>query len=182
METRSGKKTKAWLFGLSAGVVMCILLYLFYKGGVELYLSNTARLGYLAIIAIAVMAGLRQKKLNGGYLSLREGLKAVFTVFALGLLLLTIFSHILLSYIDVPFGDATTQLSIQRYVDFMKRTGASESRIEEYIKTANDPKNNTLMAALLSYCFTCVIFFVVSLIIAAIIRKKKPPFENSFNQ
>ena len=148
METTSGKSTTGLLFGLIAGVVMCIFLYLFYKGGIELYLSNTARLGYVAIIAIAVLAGLRQKKLNGGHLSMSEGLKVVFTVFALGLLLLTLFSHILLSYIDVPFGDASTKLSIERYVAYMKSTGATESQIEEYVKNANDPKNNTLMAAL----------------------------------
>ncbi|NII28912.1 DUF4199 domain-containing protein [Pseudoflavitalea sp. X16] len=182
METTSRKSATGPLFGLIAGVVMCGFIFILYKGGLQLYMSNTARAGYVAIIAIAVIAGLREKKRNGGYLSLSEGLKVIFMVFALGSLLQTVFTHILLSYVDVPFGEASKQLSIERYVAFMKSTGASESQVEDYIKNANDPKNDTFMATLLSYCIFCIGYFVVSLIIAAIIRKKRPPFENSFNQ
>lgn len=181
-ETPSGKNATGPIFGLIAGVVMSAFIFILYKGGIQLYLSNTARLGYVAIIALAVAAGLRERKLNGGYLSMSEGLKVVFTVFALGSLMQTIFTHILLAYIDLPFGEATKQVSIERYVAFMKNTGASESQVEDYIKNANDPKNDTFMATLLSYCIFCIGYFVVSLIIAAIIRKKRPPFENSFNR
>lgn len=182
METTSKRPSVAWTMGLIAGLVMCLITLCLYLGGVEFYLSSLAWSGYLVIIAIAVISGLRQKKLNGGYLSMGEGLKAVFMVFALGFLLQTLFAHILFNYIDVPFRDALTQAGMEKAEAFMKRMGASESQIEEAMKNANDPKNNTLLSALLSYCISCVIFFVISLIIAAIIRKKRPPFENSFNQ
>jgi hypothetical protein len=122
------------------------------------------------------------KKMNGGYLSLSEGLRTVFLVFALGFLLQTLFTYVLFNYIDVPFRDALTQAGMKKAESLMKRLGASENQIEEAMKNANDPKNNSFGNTLLSYAVLCVIFFIISLIIAAIIRKKKPAFENSFNQ
>lgn len=179
METTSKRSGVAWTMGLIAGLLMCLFTLCLYLGGVALFMGSIAWSGYLIIIAIAVIAGLRQKKLNGGYLTLGEGLKTVFMVFALGFLLQTLFSYILFNYIDVPFRDALTQAGMEKAEAFMKRMGASESQIEDAMKNASDPKNNTFFSTLLSYAVTCVIFFVISLIIAAIIRKKRPPFENS---
>lgn len=179
METTPKKPGVAWTMGLIAGLLMCLFTLCLYLGGVQLFMSSIAWSGYLIIIAMAVIAGVRQKRLNGGYLSMGEGLKTVFMVFALGFLLQTLFSYILFNYIDVPFRDALTQAGMEKAEAFMKRMGASESQIEEAMKNASDPKNNTFFSTLLSYAVTCVIFFVISLIIAAIIRKKRPPFENS---
>lgn len=182
MDTTTNNNSIAWIMGLIAGLVMCLITLFLYLGGVEMFLSGLAWLGYLVIIAIAVIGGLRHRKLNGGYLSFAEALRTVFLIFALGFLLQTLFTYVLFNYIDVPFRDALTQAGMDKAEEMMKRLGASESQIEEARKNANDPNNNSLGRTLLSYAFLCIFFFIISLIIAAIIRKKKPPFENSFNQ
>ncbi|WP_315814306.1 DUF4199 domain-containing protein [Paraflavitalea speifideaquila] len=159
METTSKNNSSVgWVYGLIAGLAMVVFTLLMYIGGVEAYMGSQAYLGYLVIIAIAVLGGLRQKKLNGGYLSMSEGLKVVFTIFALGFLLQTIFSHILLNYIDVSFRDALTQAGIEKMIEIMKRFGASQSNIDEAIKKANDPQNNSFFGILFNYCIVCVIF------------------------
>jgi hypothetical protein len=182
MQPTTKNNSIAWTMGLIAGLVMCVFTLCLYRGGVQLFMSGFAWSGYLIITGIAVFAGLRHKKMNGGYLSLSEGLRTVFLVFALGFLLQTLFTYVLFNYIDVPFRDALTQAGMKKAESLMKRLGASENQIEEAMKNANDPKNNSFGNTLLSYAVLCVIFFIISLIIAAIIRKKKPAFENSFNQ
>jgi hypothetical protein len=172
----------ALTYGLIAGIALCIFNLLLYLGGVKYFLSPVSMVGYLVITTIAVLAGLRQKKMNGGLLSTSEALKVVFMVFALGFLLQTFFNFILLNYIDVPFREALAQASAEKAAEYLKKWGMSESQIDDAIKNATDPKNYSLGNQFLGYSVMCIVSFIISIIIALIIRKKRPPFENSFNQ
>lgn len=181
-KANSNSTTTALTYGLIGGIVLCIFNLLLYLGGVKYFLSPVSMVGYLLITTIAVLAGLQQKKQEGGFLSTNDALKVVFMVFALGFLLQTFFNFILLNFIDVPFREALAQASAEKAAEYLKKWGMSESQIEEATKNATDPKNYSLGSQFLGYAVMCIVSFIVSLIIALIIRKKKPPFENSFNQ
>lgn len=170
------------IYGLLGGLIMSIFLLLLYVGGVSYFMSAVAWLGYLIIITIAVLAGVRQKKLNGGYLSFGEALKVVFTVFALAFLIQTIFSYVLLNYVDTSFRDNLTQATLVKTEEMLKKFGASESQIEEAVKRASEQDSYSFKNIALGYGMMCILFFLISLIIAAVIKKKPQPFENSFNQ
>jgi hypothetical protein len=181
MEPTPVKNTGLW-FGLIAGLVMVIYTLCLYLAGVDYFLGKIAWLGYILIITMAVWAGLRQKKANGGFLAFGEALKVVFMVFALGFLMQTLFSYVLFNYIDTGFRDALTQATLQKTEEFMKAFGATDQQIDKAMSEAGKKDNYSFGNVLLGYGIWCIVFFIVSLIIAAIIKKKKPPFENSFNQ
>jgi len=169
-------------YGLIAGLLMIVISLVLYLGGVKMFLSPVAYLSYLVIITIAVLAGLRQKKLNGGYIEFSEALKVVFSVFAIGFLMQIAFMFVLLNYIDIPFREALAQETIEATISMMKRMGVSESTIEDAMKADAGADNYSIGKMLLGYAIWCIVFFIVSLIIAAIIKRKKPVFDNSFNQ
>jgi hypothetical protein len=176
------RKNVGLTYGLIGGLALSVYFILMYLGGVEFFMGPLSWLGYVIIIVIAVLAGLKQRKLNGGSLEFGEALKVVFLVFALGFLLQTITSHILFNYIDVPFKDAMTQKALEKTEDLLKRFGASQDQIDKALEDAAKRDSFSIKSQLLGYGVTCILFFLVSLIIAAIIKRKPAPFENSFNQ
>jgi hypothetical protein len=170
-------------FGFIAGVALVLFNVGLYLGGMTVYMSPMAWLGYLIVGGMAVWAGTRLKKRQGGFLSFGEGFRVVFAVFALSFLLLTLFNFILFNYLDIPFRDAYSTAVADKTTELLKSMKAPEDNIEEYRKGLMDPAGYKLSNLLMSFAMLCMIAFLpVSLIIALIMRKKKPPFENSFNQ
>jgi hypothetical protein len=180
MENRKSNTTL--MYGVIGGLALSVFLLVLYLIGTSAFLSPAAWIGYIVIITIAVLAGLRQRKLNGGYIEFAEALKIVFGVFALSFLIQTIFSYILLNYIDVPFRDALTQATMDRTEEFMKRMGMSADEIDKALTEAGKTDPSSIKNTALGYGISLIVFFIISLIIAAIIKRKAPVFDNSFNQ
>ncbi len=84
MET---KKTNVGLtYGLICGLASVVFGLVLYLGGVKWFVNPIAYFGFAIPIIIAVLAGLKQKSLQGGYLEFAEALKVVFTTFVIGAL------------------------------------------------------------------------------------------------
>lgn len=169
-------------YGLIAGLAVVVLSLLLYTGGVDMFLSPVAYLGYVIMIVFAVLAAKKDKKENGGYLEFAQALKVTFTVFALALLLQTIFSYLLLNYIDTGFRDALMQATMDKVESFMKQLGTPQSEIDKALDSAAEQDPNSIKSQVMGYAIWCIVFFIVSLIISAIVKKNKPVFENDFNQ
>lgn len=169
-------------FGFIAGVALVLFNVGIYLGGIKLYMSPFAFLGYLIVGGAALWAALRVKRQQGGVLSLGQGFRVIFAVFALSFLLLTLFNYILFNYIDIPFRDDYSKALAEDWAKTLQKMKAPEEQIEEYQKNILDPEGYSLSSLLMNFALQCMMFFPVSLIIALILRKKKPPFENSFNQ
>ena len=114
METPENKASVARNYGLIAGLIITLVALLQYLGGLDMYLSPVGYISYLVIITMAVLAALKVRKANEGFLEFSEALKTTFTVVALALLLQTIFTYILMNFIDVPFKQALTEETINR--------------------------------------------------------------------
>jgi hypothetical protein len=170
-------------YGLIGGIAMIVYTLCLYLAGIESFMNfGLAFLVYAIIITIAVLAGVKQRKLQGGYISFAEALKPVFLTFVLAFLLSTIFNYVLLNYIDTGFRDQMTQATIEKVEEMMKKFGAPESEIEKAIERSAGPDNYSIGKMLLGYGMMCIIFCLISLVIAAIIKKNKPPFENAFKE
>ena len=75
METTTRSSNIGLTYGLITGLIVCIITLLQYLGGITTYLSPIGFVVYLVLIVIAVLAGLKQKKLNGGYLEFGEAIR-----------------------------------------------------------------------------------------------------------
>ncbi|MEP7259517.1 MAG: DUF4199 domain-containing protein [Flavitalea sp.] len=178
METTARKNNYGLPFGLIAGLVVCTITLLQYLGGLDMYLSPVGYVIYLVIIIMAVLACIRQKKENGGYLEFGEALKTSFTVFALALLFQTLFTFVLFNYIDVPFKQAVSQEVMNKTEVMMKKFGASDSQIDEALENERGKDQFAFSRVMLGYAISCIISFLLCLIISVSIRKSKPVFEN----
>ncbi len=163
-------------YGLISGLASVIFSLLLYLGGVKWFVNPVAYAGLLIPVVIAVLAGLKQKKLNEGYLDFAAALKVVFTTFVIGTLISTLFSYVLFNFIDVPFREALTQETAEKTQQMMQKFGAPQEQIDKAIEEMMKGNNYSFGKQMLGTAFFCIFWFVISLIIAAIIKKKKPEF------
>ncbi len=178
MENEARQPNTGLPYGLISGLIVVIITLALYLGGIDMYMSPAAFLTYLVMITFAVVAALKKRKINGGYLSFKEALKITFTVFAVALLLQTVFVYILFNFIDVSFKEAMMQASMDKAEQMMRKFGLPDSEIEK----ATDPKRAmdqfSILGVLLGYAMTCIVAFIFSLLISAIVKKNKPEFPN----
>ncbi|MCC6289877.1 MAG: DUF4199 domain-containing protein [Chitinophagaceae bacterium] len=174
METKS--TNTGVTYGLISGLASVIFGLLLYLNGAKSFVSPIAWMGFLIPIVIAVLAGIKQKKNNGGYLDFAGALKVVFTTFVIGTIISTIFNYVLFNFIDVPFREALTQESTEKMQEMMQKFGAPQDAIDKATEEALKGNNYSLGKTSLSAAFICIFWFVVSLVIAAIVKKKKPEF------
>lgn len=165
------------LLSAAVGVIAYIALYL---GGVKLMVSPLAFALNLLPIVFAVLACVTVKKRNGGYLEFGQALKTSFGVFVITGITVSIFSYVLLNFIDLEFKQAMQQTSLEMSEKMMKRFGASQDQIDKALDEANKKDNFSFSSVMLGFAFSCFIYFLFSLIIALIVRKKNP--ENQMPQ
>jgi hypothetical protein len=176
METARKTSNIGLTYGLITGLIICLITLVQYLGGLKTYLNPVGFLSYILIIVMAVLAGNKQKKLNGGYLEFSEALKVTFSVFASALLLQTLFTYVLLNFIDPSFKEAVGQEVMNKSEEMMRRFGASDSQIDEALENQRGTDQFAFSRMILGYALWCIVWFIVSLIISAIIKKSKPAF------
>lgn len=176
METTNRSSNIGLTYGLITGLILCIITLIQYLVGLDAYLSPIGFIAYLVLIVVAVLAGLKQKKINGDYLQFNEALKITFSVVASALLLQTLFIYVLLNFIDIPFKQALAQEALNRTEEFMRKFGTSDSKIDEMMESASQKDSFSFGSMILGYCIWCIVWFLICLVISAIIKKNKPVF------
>jgi hypothetical protein len=165
-------------YALVAAFALVVFSVLMYIGGIKVYMSSAAFLGYIFLVVLAVLGAIKQKKLNGGFLDFRQALKITFTVFVFALAVQTIFNYFLLNYIDTNFKTVLAQATLEKTEVLMRKFGASDEMIEKAMDNARAHDPFTFSRMLLGYAFWCIVMFIFSLIISAIVKKQKPEFDN----
>ena len=176
METIRKNSNIGLLYGLITGLIVCIITLVQYLGGLKTYLSPIGFLVYIILIVMAIIAGQKQKKLNGGYLEFSEALKVTFSVFASALLLQTLFTYVLFNFIDPSFKEALGQEVMNKTEEFLRKINMSDTQIDEAMEKAREKDSFSFGNMMLGYGLWCIVWFVASLIISAIIKKNKPVF------
>ena len=178
MENPSSKTNIGLNYGLIAGLVITVITLLQYLGGLDMYLSPIGYISYLVVITMAVLAALKVRKMNEGFLEFSQALKTTFAVFAIALLIQTIFTYILLNYIDVSFKEAVSQEVMDKTEQMMKKFGASDSQIDSALEAERTKDQFGLGRVMLSYALTCIVSFIFCLLISLIVKRSKPAFNN----
>ena len=178
METAAPKSNVGLNYGLIAGLVITVITLLQYLGGLDMYLSPVGYVSYLVIITMAVLAALKVKKNNEGFLEFSQALKVTFTVFAIALLIQTIFTYVLFNFIDVSFKEAVSQEVMNKTEQMMKKFGASDSQIDAALESERTKDQFAFTRVLLGYALSCIVAFIFCLLISLIVKKSKPAFNN----
>jgi len=170
------------IYGVFCGLALIILSLLLYLGGLSWYMSPATFLNYIIPIVVAVLCGLRERKLQGGHMSFAHALKVTFLFFVIGSIIFTLFTFLLLNIIDVPFREALSQEAAVATEKMLEKFGAPQETIDKTVSEILSGKSYTFGKTLLSYAFGLIFWFIVALIISAIIKKSRPPFDNFANQ
>ncbi len=178
METVESRTNFGLNYGLIAGLVITVITLLQYLGGLDMYLSPIGYVTYLVIITMAVLAALKVRNKNEGFLEFSQALKVTFTVFAIALLIQTLFTYILLNFIDVSFKEAVSQEVMNKTEEMMKKFGASDSQIDSALESERTKDQFAITRVLLGYALSCIVAFIFCLLISLIVKKSKPAFHN----
>ena len=171
----------AIVYGLVAGLAICVLTVVLYMMGSDAFMSY-AWFNYIILIIIAVLAGLAKRKANDGYLPFAEALKTVFGTMLIAILMQTMFNYLLFNFIDVPFSEAIKQASMDKGEEMLKRFNAPQDDIDKYLDKAAKENPNSFGNLFLGFAIFAIVSFIIALIIAAIIKRNKPEFENTFKE
>ena len=178
METAEAKPNVGLSYGLIAGLVITVITLLQYLGGLDMFLSPIGYTSYLIIITMAVLAALKVRKSNEGFLEFSEALKVTFTVFAIAMLIQTIFTYVLMNFIDVPFKEAVSQEVMNKTEVMLKKFGMSDSQIDAQLEKERATDQFSIARILLGYAISCIVAFIFCLLISLIVKKSKPAFNN----
>ena len=178
METAEVKSNIGLNYGLIAGLVITVITLLQYLGGLDMYLSPVGYVSYLVIITMAVLAALKVRKSNEGFLEFSQALKVTFTVFVIAMLIQTIFTYVLMNFIDVSFKEAVSQEVINKSEVMLKKLGFSDSKIDDELEKARSMDQFSFGKVLLGYGISCIVAFIFCLLISLIVKKSKPAFDN----
>lgn len=159
-------------YGLLSGLLGILMFLGLYLGGTKLFTSPIAYLGYLIPIVFAVLASIKQKKQQAGYLKFGEALKTSFGVLVITSLVSTLFTYVMMNYIDTEFAASMKEYSMQVTENMMKKFGASQDQIDEAVKKASEKDQFSFGNVLLGFTFGCIFWFIISLIISLIVRKE----------
>jgi hypothetical protein len=171
METK--KRNSGIKFGLIAGIGLVLFSWVLYRGGVEINFSWIAYLGYVISIGLAMSAVLVQRKANGGMLEFQAALKTAFTVLVFALAAQTLFSWILLNWVDVPFKNALDRATLIRMEASLKLHGMPDDERKKYMDDQHARDAYSLGSMIMGLALSCIVQFIIALLIAAVLKKKK---------
>jgi len=94
------------------------------------------------------------------------------------LLIQTIFTYILMNFIDVSFKEAVSQEVLNKTEIVLKKFGISDSQIDAQMEKERSKDQFAFGKVLLGYAVTCIVAFIFCLLISLIVKKSKPAFNN----
>lgn len=178
METAEAKSNVGLSYGLIAGLIITVITLGQYLGGIGMYLSPIGYVSYLVIITMAVLAALKVRKSNEGFLEFSQALKVTFTVFVIAMAIQTLFTYVLFNFIDVSFKEAVSQEVMNKTEVMLKKFGMSDSQIDTQMEKERATDQFTFARIFLGFAITCIVAFIFCLLISLIVKKSKPAFNN----
>ncbi len=169
-ETKNGTRI-GLLWGVVAGIVYMILLYLRYRffGSTASMLSIFSSVAYVIFLALLVVAAYYRRQQLGGYATIKEIFSSVFIVILIAEVCFTLFNYIYLTYIDPGylerFGHQTLEM--------MREQKVSEQRLKEFADIMKDQKQTSFGTLMIGLAQSIVMDSVFGLIIAFILKRKK---------
>jgi len=176
--TQSSASTGGLLmpYGLTSALASVLFYVLLYVNGTEAFMHPIAFLSYVIPITFAVVACRKARK-QTGFLEFSAALRLTFGIQVISFFALTLFSYLLMNYIDTGFAERMLQLTIQKTQEMLEKFNVPQSEIDKQIKGVMSKDLFSLKAVLQNFAISCIVLFLFSLIIAAFVKKNKPEFQ-----
>ena len=164
-------------FGVIIGLAYCILLFIRWQSADNfIQFGILAVVNYLLVIGVLFYEASYRRKLNGGYIEMKELMQTLFISVLIFELFYSIFNFIYLKYIDPNVIDSMKQTMRQ----MLNKAGdqVSDEQRKEAMARFDSLGEATQIGQVIKGYFTSIATSgVVALIISAIMRKRKPIFQ-----
>lgn len=162
------------------GVIMALTtiamtILFFYLVDTGLFMQSLFMYG--AMILIMVLAGLEYRREHGNTMLYGEAFKVTFLTTIVGMILSSIFSYVLLNFIDPDMMDVMVEKAIDSTESLMRSVGAPEDQVDEALaKLENEmPNQFTLVGTLKNMLNVFIIGAILSAIVSIFLRKEESP-------
>jgi len=169
-------KSIATNYGLYLGVTLALISVIAYAVNLDLYTQIWFGLCLLAIIIVfGIIAVIKIKKTNGGFLSFKYAFTAYFITILIGMVISTLVSVIIFNFID-PDAAAELQVKVMdAQIARLEAYNVPVDVIDETVKKMESQGNMFSIGNVLqSLVFQLIGFSVVGLIVAAVMKKNNP--------
>lgn len=162
--------------GILNGIFALLIMYGTYFAGFNMFAKTQLIASFIPyMIIVLVIYGLQLRRANGGFLSLKEGLRYTFTSYVIAAILVAIGTYILFNIMDKTLTQRLFDYTIEQTRISMEKMGMPESEIDKALGDAAKQKQETGIKNILLGMGTGLIWdFVKSLLITLAIRKEKP--------
>jgi hypothetical protein len=171
-------KKEGLKIGLLNGAIALLILFGSYYIGIEFFM-DVKMVEWLIpyMIAVLLIAGIRLRKKNGSYLTMKQGIQFAFLSYIVAEVMIGIGTHVLYNVIHPELGRITFEKGLERTITMMKEIGAPQKDIDEEVAKARKAGADTGFKNIFLGTGLMLIWdFMKSLLISLVIRKEKPAF------
>jgi len=168
---------QTWIkYGLILSLATIGLTILFFYL-VDIGLFKQSLILYGAIVLFMVLAGLEYRKNNQNTMLYGEAFKVTFLTTLLGMVISSVFSYVLMNFIDPELVDIMVEKTIDSTESFMRSVGAPEDQIDQALDQLETemPLQFTLAGTLKNMINIVIISAILSAIVSIFLRKEEKP-------
>lgn len=157
-------------YGVILGFALILISVIAYSLGMAYEQDwKMSVLSFLVTVAILVFGIKKYKEMNGGYLTLGEGLKTGVGAALIGSILLVIYTLIFIYFIEPDFFEKTMEIGRQK---MLENPNLTEEQIDQALEMQKKFQGPGIISAfvIIWYLF---IGFIISLIASLVMQKKE---------
>lgn len=161
-------------WGIITGVIGCILITLNFTVIIKNYMAFLAFSFIIFVVTVILygVAGAKQRKALGGYITLKQAFQAIFFVILISTIISTIYGIIYTKYIDP---DVYVKVK-EGTLAFMEKMKTPQDKIDKALEDFDKQKADGMKPAnlLLSFAKSLVLYSIFGFICALIVKRKRP--------
>ncbi|HOZ75630.1 MAG TPA: DUF4199 domain-containing protein [Flavobacterium sp.] len=162
-------------YGIILGLALIVLTTLMYAIDINSFTSSWIGMINLAVITgFGAIAAVKQKKVNGGFLSFKESFTCFFITVVLGVFISTLYSILLFNVIDPEAKSVIMENLIKKTVDMMQQFGGKAADINKIVEEMQKTDSFGMWGQLKGFAFSIILYSIIGLITALIVRRERP--------
>ena len=174
-------KKHALNFGIIAAVISILYSLMAYLVDNTLFVNKwLATIMMIVGFVLYIMAPMRVKRDQGGYITFRDALAAFVVTFIIAGITGVIWNLLLFNVIDPDLQSTVQEMTIEKSVQMMERFGAPEDAIDQSIAQMEETNNYSLGNQVKGFFMMLMFMIIVGLIVAAVV-KKNPPLVDEYS-
>jgi hypothetical protein len=166
-------------YGLVSGGILVAYTAALYFIDPKMLFGGLAYIGFLLALVICVLAAVKRKKVNGGFITYGEAVVTSVITFSIGQAMSTVFTILL--YLAIDPGLITTMKNVQmESVDtYLAKGILTKAQYNDSINRIRDINSNSILTYGIAGFFIVVVIATIIFLLTSIAVKKDSPFKNN---